>query len=44
MLFIYTIVNFVLLAEYKLYNKDTIEYLKAALYQINKTKEAFLLY
>jgi hypothetical protein len=44
MLFIYTTVNFTLLAEYKLYNKDMIEYLKAALYQIDKTKEVFLLY
>ena len=43
-LFIYTTVDFALLAEYKLYNKDTIEYLKAALYRIDKTKEAFLLY
>jgi hypothetical protein len=33
-----------LLAEYKLYNKDIIKYLKAILYQIDKTKEAFLLY
>jgi hypothetical protein len=32
MLFIYTIVDFILLAEYKLYNKDTIKYLKAILY------------
>jgi hypothetical protein len=32
MLFIYTTVNFILLAEYKSYNKDIIEYLKAALY------------
>jgi hypothetical protein len=31
-LFIYTTVNFVLLAEYKLHNKDIIEYLKATLY------------
>ena len=44
MLFIHTIVDFALLAKYKLYNKDTIEYLKAVLYWINKTKEAFLLY
>ena len=43
-LFIYTIVNFILLAEYKSYNKDTIEYFKAVLYQINRTKKAFLLY
>ena len=43
-LFIYTIVNFILLAKYKLYNKDIIKYLKAVLYQIDKTKEAFLLY
>jgi hypothetical protein len=32
MLFIYTTVDFVLLAKYKLHNKDIIEYLKAALY------------
>ena len=44
MLFIYVTVDFTLLAEYKLYNKDTIKYLKAALYWINKTKEAFLPY
>ena len=44
MLFIYIIVDFALLAEYKLYNKDIIEYLKAILYRINKTKEVFLLY
>ena len=44
MLFIYTIVNFILLAEYKLYNKDIIKYLKAILYWIDKTKEAFLPY
>jgi len=44
MLFIYAIVDFILLAEYKLYNKDTIEYLKAALYRIDKTKEVFLPY
>jgi hypothetical protein len=44
MLFIYTIVDFALLAEYELHNKDIIEYLKAALYQIDKTKEVFLLY
>jgi len=31
-LFIYTIVNFILLAEYKSYNKDIIKYLKAVLY------------
>jgi hypothetical protein len=31
-LFIYTIIDFILLAEYKLYNKDIIEYFKAALY------------
>ena len=31
-LFIYTIVDFVLLAEYELYNKDIIKYLKAVLY------------
>jgi len=43
-LFIHAIVNFILLAEYKLHNKDIIKYLKAALYQINKTKEAFLPY
>jgi hypothetical protein len=44
MLFIYTIVDFTLLAKYKSHNEDIIKYLKAALYQINKTKEAFLLY
>jgi len=32
MLFIRAIVDFALLAEYKLHNKDTIKYLKAALY------------
>jgi hypothetical protein len=32
MLFIYAIVDFALLAEYKLYNKDMIKYFKAALY------------
>jgi hypothetical protein len=31
-LFIYTIINFALLAKYKLYNEDTIEYLKTVLY------------
>ena len=44
MLFIYTIVDFALLAEYKLYNKDIIEYFKTVLYQMDKTKEVFLLY
>ena len=44
MLFIYTTVDFALLAEYKLYNKDIIEYLKAILYWMDKTKEAFLPY
>ena len=44
MLFIYTIVNFTLLAKYKLYNKNIIEYLKATLYRMNKTKKAFLPY
>ncbi len=44
MLFIHAIVDFVLLAEYKSYNGDTIEYLKAALYRIDKTKDVFLLY
>ena len=44
MLFIYTIVDFALLAKYKLYNKDIIEYFKTALYQMDKTKEGFLLY
>jgi hypothetical protein len=44
MLFIYTIVDFALLTEYKLYDKDIIKYLKAILYQINETKEVFLLY
>ena len=43
-LFIYTTVDFALLAEYKSYNKDTIKYLKAILYQMDKTKEAFLPY
>ena len=43
-LFIYTTVDFALLAKYKLHNKDTIEYLKAILYQMDKTKEVFLLY
>ena len=44
MLFIYIIVDFALLAEYKLYNKDIIKYLKAALYWMDKTKETLLLY
>ena len=44
MLFIYTTVDFALLAKYKSHNKDIIKYLKAVLYWINKTKEAFLLY
>ena len=44
MLFIRVTVDFILLAEYKSHNKDTIKYLKAVLYQIDKTKEAFLLY
>jgi hypothetical protein len=43
-LFIHAIVNFILLVEYKLYNKDTIKYFKAILYQIDKTKETFLPY
>jgi hypothetical protein len=43
-LFIHTTVDFTLLAKYKLHNKDIIKYFKAALYQINKTKEVFLLY
>ena len=43
-LFIYITVNFVLLAKYKSYNKDIIKYLKATLYQIDKTKEVFLPY
>jgi hypothetical protein len=43
-LFIYTTVDFVLLTEYKSYNKDIIEYLKAVLYQMDKIKEVFLLY
>jgi hypothetical protein len=41
MLFIRAIVNFILLAEYKLYNKDIIKYFKAVLYRIDKIKEAF---
>jgi hypothetical protein len=32
MLFIHTTVDFILLAEYELYNKDIIEYFKAVLY------------
>ena len=32
MLFIYTIVNFALLAKYKSHDEDIIEYLKAILY------------
>ena len=44
MLFICVIVDFVLLAEYKLYDEDMIKYLKAALYWMDKTKEAFLPY
>jgi hypothetical protein len=44
MLFIYATVDFILLAEYKSHNKDIIEYFKTALYQIDKTKEVFLLY
>jgi hypothetical protein len=44
MLFIYTTVNFILLAKYESYNKNTIEYLKAILYRMDKTKEVFLLY
>jgi hypothetical protein len=32
MLFIYTIVDFILLAEYKSYNENIIKYLKGALY------------
>ena len=44
MLFICAIVDFALLAEYKLYDKDIIKYLKAILYRIDKTKEIFLLY
>ena len=43
-LFIYTIVDFALLAKYKLYNEDIIKYFKAALYQMDKTKEVFLPY
>ena len=43
-LFIYTIVDFILLTEYKLYNENIIKYLKATLYQIDKTKEVFLPY
>ena len=44
MLFIYTIVNFALLAKYKLYNENIIKYFKTILYWMDKTKEAFLLY
>ena len=44
MLFIYAIINFALLAKYKSYNEDNIKYFKAALYQMDKTKEAFLPY
>ena len=44
MLFIYIIVDFALLAKYKSHNKDMIKYFKAILYQIDKTKEAFLPY
>ena len=44
MLFIHTTVNFALLAKYKSHNKNIIKYLKAALYQIDKTKEVFLPY
>jgi len=43
-LLIYAIVNFILLAEYKLYNKDMIKYFKVVLYRMDKTKEVFLLY
>jgi len=44
MLFICATVDFALLAEYESHNEDIIEYLKAVLYQMDKTKEAFLLY
>ena len=44
MLFIYITVDFALLAKYKSHDKDIIECLKAALYQMDKTKEVFLLY
>jgi hypothetical protein len=44
MLFIYTTVDFALLAKYKSHDEDIIKYLKAALYWIDKTKEVFLLY
>ncbi len=43
-LFIRATVDFVLLAEYKLYDRDTIEYLKAVLYWMDKTKDTFLPY
>jgi hypothetical protein len=43
-LFIHTIIDFILLAKYKSHNKDIIEYFKAVLYQMDKTKEVFLLY
>jgi len=44
MLFICATVDFALLAEYKSHNEDIIEYLKAALYWMDKTKEVFLPY
>ena len=43
-LFIRATVDFALLAEYESHDEDTIEYLKAALYRMDKTKEAFLPY
>ena len=43
-LFMRAIVDFALLAEYESHDNNTIKYLKAALYQMDKTKEAFLQY
>ena len=42
MLYTRALVDFLLLLLYALYNKDTIRYINAALYRIDKTKFAFI--
>jgi glutaredoxin 2 len=39
--FIWTVVNFVMLTQYISHNKNTLQYLKHALFQINKLKNVF---
>ena len=42
--FIYTIINFILLVLYYLYNKKTLQYITLALFRINEYKKVFRSY